>query len=76
LTLFVLYLAEDAVPAARYARPEWLWTIPPLLLLWLGRIWLLAVRGKLHDDPVDFALRDKASLLLGAGVGLAFLAAA
>jgi 4-hydroxybenzoate polyprenyltransferase/phosphoserine phosphatase len=76
LTLFVLYLAEDAVPAARYARPEWLWTIPPLLFVWLGRIWLLAVRGKLHDDPVDFALRDKASLLLGAGVGLAFLAAA
>ena len=76
LTLFVLYLVEDAVPAALYARPEWLWAIPPLLFVWLGRIWLLAVRGKLHDDPVDFALRDKASLVLGVGVGLAFLAAA
>lgn len=76
LTLLVLYLVEDAVPAALYARPQWLWAIVPLLLVWLGRVWLVAARGELHDDPVDFALRDKASLLLGVGVALAFLGAA
>ena len=76
LMLLALYLVEDAVPQALYARPEWLWMIIPLLFLWLGRIWLVAVRGELHDDPVDFALRDNTSLMLGAGVAFAFLVAA
>jgi 4-hydroxybenzoate polyprenyltransferase/phosphoserine phosphatase len=76
LMLLALYLVEDAVPAALYARPEWLWVILPLLFVWLGRVWLIAVRGDLHDDPVDFALRDNASLMLGAGVAIAFFAAA
>ncbi len=75
LILLALYLVQDAVPAALYARSAWLWLILPLLFVWLGQIWLVAVRGELHDDPVDFALRDKVSLLLGAGVALAFLAA-
>jgi hypothetical protein len=32
-----------------------------VLLYWLTRSWLLALRGELHDDPVLFALRDPAS---------------
>ena len=49
--------------------------MPPLLFLWIGRIWLLANRGEMHDDPVIFALRDRVSYLLGAMVGAAFLLA-
>jgi hypothetical protein len=30
---------------------------------------------QLHDDPVVFALRDRASLLLGLGVGIVFFLA-
>jgi hypothetical protein len=31
-------------------------------------VWLLASRGELDDDPVVFALRDRISLAVGAGV--------
>jgi hypothetical protein len=39
------------------------------------RIWLLAHRGELDDDPVAFALRDKASYALGLLLACAFAAA-
>ena len=46
-----------------------------LLLYWIGRVWLLAHRGQMHDDPVVFALRDRVSLVLVLVTG-AVLAAA
>jgi 4-hydroxybenzoate polyprenyltransferase len=42
-----------------------LWLVVPVLLLWLSRVWMLASRGEMHDDPVVFAITDKKSLLLG-----------
>ena len=44
-----------------YARPGLLWLMCPIVLYWLARIWLIAGRGELADDPVVFALRDAAS---------------
>jgi hypothetical protein len=38
--------------------------ICPLLLYLLGRIWLLAYRGKLNEDPVLFAITDRRSQLI------------
>jgi 4-hydroxybenzoate polyprenyltransferase len=75
LQVLVLYLVEDAYKRVPYAHPEFLWLAPMLVAIWLGRIWLLAHRGRMHDDPVSFAVRDKVSLALGAGLGLAFWAA-
>jgi 4-hydroxybenzoate polyprenyltransferase/phosphoserine phosphatase len=49
-----------------YRQPNLLWLIMPLMILWLCRVWLLASRGKLSEDPVLFAVTDKASLLIGA----------
>jgi hypothetical protein len=37
----------------------------PLLLFWISRVWLFAHRGDLHDDPVVFALKDRASYVIG-----------
>jgi 4-hydroxybenzoate polyprenyltransferase len=51
-----------------YARPEMLWMLCPILLYWISRVWLLAARGKMHDDPIVFALRDRASYAV-AGLG-------
>jgi hypothetical protein len=45
-----------------------MWLVTPLLILWISRVWLLASRGELHEDPVVFALTDRMSLLLGLGV--------
>jgi hypothetical protein len=38
----------------------------PLLLYWISRVWLLAHRGQVHEDPVAFALRDRVSYGVGA----------
>ena len=51
-----------------------MWLMPPLLILWLCRVWLLASRGELDEDPVVFALTDPMSLLMGVGAVVIALA--
>jgi len=55
--LLGLYL-HDQEMMARYDNPEYLWVLVPLFLFWILRVWLKAIRGALHDDPVVFAARD------------------
>ncbi|WP_426960183.1 UbiA family prenyltransferase [Muricoccus radiodurans] len=73
--IFLVYLTLDAMPAGSYRDPAALWGIPALISLWCGRVWLLANRGEMHDDPVAFAVRDRRSLLFGAAACLCFLIA-
>jgi 4-hydroxybenzoate polyprenyltransferase/phosphoserine phosphatase len=73
--VMVLYLIDEAFRAGFYTTPAALWTFPCVLFLWLGRVWVLSGRDELHDDPVAFAVKDRASLLLGAIMALAFVAA-
>ena len=56
-----------------YRKPQYLWFICPLLLFWITRIWLLTQRGEMNEDPVDFAIRDKNSYLIGVLVLLTIL---
>ena len=72
IVIMLLYLANDAAPSGFYAKPGWLYAVPALMTVWLMRLWLLSHRMELDDDPVIFALRDPASLLLGLGVAVAF----
>jgi len=51
---------------ALYGRPKILCMLCPILLFWMSRLWMLARRNELHDDPVVFALKDHMSQLLGA----------
>lgn len=63
--LSVLVLAlyiNGAASQMLYRRHEVLWLLTPLLLYWIGRVWLIARRGGMHDDPVVFALTDRVSL--------------
>ena len=62
LTLYISNL--DA--AQLYNHTRRLWLLVPVLLLWISRLWLLASRGKLDEDPVVYAITDRRSLLLGA----------
>ena len=71
LVILMLY-TTNGVAAGLYRTPEWLWAVPLLLYFWQMRIWLLAHRGALDDDPIVFALRDRVSLALGAGCAVAF----
>ena len=75
ILIMVLYLIEDAFPRGFYANPAALWAVPPILFLFLGRIWLISQRGQLHDDPVAYALKDRISLSLGSTMVLTFAAA-
>jgi 4-hydroxybenzoate polyprenyltransferase len=59
-----------------YPSPQFLWLLCPILLYWIGRIWIFAERGILHHDPVIFALKDRISYLVGFFTALlAYLAA-
>jgi hypothetical protein len=65
--LLSLYL-QDSQMSERYVNPVYLWALIPVFLFWVMRIWLKAIRGALHDDPVVFAARDWVSRL---AVGMA-----
>lgn len=71
LVILMLY-TTNSVAAGLYRHPEWLWALPLVLYLWQMRIWLLAHRGELHDDPIVFALKDPISLVLGACCAVLF----
>ncbi len=62
LTMYISNL--DA--AHLYSHVFRLWLLVPVLLLWISRVWLLASRGELHEDPVVYAITDRRSWLLGA----------
>ncbi len=76
LSVLVLALYINSPESqALYARPEALWLLCPLLMLWISRAWLKAHRGTMHDDPVVFAATDRFSLLVAAIGGAIALAA-
>lgn len=58
--LYINNLQADAL----YNHPVWLWPVSLAVLYWISRIWLLAHRGELHEDPVLFAIHDRASYVL------------
>ena len=74
VVIFALYINGAAV-AALYHRPTRLWLAVPLLLLWVSRIWLLASRGELNEDPVVFAFTDRMSLFIGVLIAVAVVMA-
>ena len=58
-----------------YAQPQALWLLCPVLFYWVIRVWLKTLRGLMPEDPVLFALKDRASwLLLALALGIGVLA--
>lgn len=65
--LAVLVLAlyiQDRNTALLYRHPPMIWPVCAILLYWVSRIWLITHRGQMHDDPVLFAAKDRASWLV------------
>ena len=58
--LVALYI-NSAEVRDMYSQPEILWLMCPLLLYWIGRIWLKTVRGEMNEDPIVFAITDRIS---------------
>jgi 4-hydroxybenzoate polyprenyltransferase/phosphoserine phosphatase len=73
VVVLTLYISE--LNTALYSHPGRLWLLVPVLLLWISRLWLLASRGDLNEDPVVYAITDRNSLLIGALVALVVVSA-
>jgi 4-hydroxybenzoate polyprenyltransferase/phosphoserine phosphatase len=58
--VFALYI-NSPESLALYGQPKLLWLMCPLLLYWISRMWVIAHRGVMHDDPVVFAATDRVS---------------
>ena len=72
--VLALYVASEQVTAL-YGSPLWLWGVAVVILVWLSRLWYLAMNGAMDDDPVLFATSDPVSWACAALVaGCAVLA--
>ena len=74
--VLALYI-DSAEVRALYAQPRMIWLLCPLVLYIITRIWILARRGEMHDDPVVFIMSDwRSQIMVGAGALLMIIAAA
>ncbi len=69
VVVFAFYINAPATTRL-YDSPLLLWLICPLLIVLLGRIWRLARAGRLHEDPVLFAVEDRFSQLIVLATGV------
>lgn len=65
VAVLALYLSSSNV-GRLYNRLPLLWTLPPLFFWWVHMVWKLAREGRMHHDPVAFAVRDWRSWLIAA----------
>ncbi len=73
--VLALYINSNSV-GALYIYPWLLWPLVLIVLYIIVRIWILAHRGEMHDDPVVFIASDWRSMMMVAiGAVLLFLAA-
>jgi len=73
--VLALYVDSKEV-ASMYPQPALLWPLCPLILYMLLRIWILARRSQMHEDPVVFIMRDwRSQVTTVAGAALVLLAA-
>lgn len=74
IVVFALFINSPEL-ARDYAHPEALWFLCPVLLYWIGRIWVKAGRGEMNEDPLLFAVYDRTSrLVLLVSIIMVFLA--
>jgi hypothetical protein len=65
-------LPAVAVLALYIRHAEGLWTLCPPWAWWIGRLWLLARRGRLAGDPLAFVLRGPPGYAATAAGGALF----
>ncbi|MCX7735143.1 MAG: UbiA family prenyltransferase [Candidatus Kapabacteria bacterium] len=63
VVIFALYIYSPEV-LKLYNVPELLWPVAIFILLWITRIWFLANRNEMDDDPIVFTVKDKTSHLI------------
>jgi 4-hydroxybenzoate polyprenyltransferase len=61
--VLALYVNQSPEAAKLYESPSLLWLLCPVMLYWITRIWFIARRQGLSEDPILFAMKDRVSLL-------------
>lgn len=64
VVVLALYITSPEVEQ-EYANVSVLWGLCLVMIFWTNRIWIAARRGLVDEDPVEFALHDRASQLAG-----------
>ncbi|MCO4053372.1 MAG: UbiA family prenyltransferase [Bosea sp.] len=72
--ILALYVDSRAV-SGLYTYPQLIWLICPVVLYVMARLWVLARRGEMADDPLMFMMSDWRSQLMGLLTVGVFLAA-
>lgn len=67
--VLALYMIEGSA-GQHYSRSQLIWATCVLLLYWINYVWLAAHRGRMTDDPLVFAIKDRISITLIALMGL------
>ena len=63
LLVMSLYINSENV-LKLYKQPAFIWLTIPVFLYWIMRMWAVANRGEMSDDPVIFAIRDRATYVV------------
>jgi len=64
ILILTLYINSEKVTKL-YMHPEFLWGVAYVMLYWKLRLWLIATRSQMNQDPVLFIIKDKASYVTG-----------
>lgn len=67
--VFSLYIDSPEV-VVLYSRPKLLWIISFIFLFWISNMWLITAHGKMTDDPIIFAIKDKSSYFIFFLIGI------
>jgi 4-hydroxybenzoate polyprenyltransferase len=69
LALFI----DSAAVSEEYTHPWLIWPLAPIILYITMRVWILARRDEMHDDPIVFIISDwRSQLFIGVGAILLF----
>ena len=75
ILVLALYVNSPDI-SVLYSHPKVAWLLVPIMLYWISRVWMQTYRGKMNDDPLVFALKDRISLITGLAAALVLFLAA
>lgn len=75
VVVLALYITSRDVEVL-YRWPAVLWPVCVAVLYWITRMWALAYRGSIHDDPVVATLKDPVSHAVGGLIAMLIFVAA
>lgn len=62
LLVFALFMKSESMREL-YGKPDFLWFVIPVLFYWITRMWMLAHRGEITEDPIVFTIKDRTSYI-------------